>query len=124
MELEDNAQGLALYKDFINETAALTKNSIAVQRVNQGFWISEPANDDFEAIEFNKLLSSLSIEQRNQLAKLVCAVRAAGIHDLLVHLSDYELSFDGVKMAQNPFGTEMSYDFVCRCEGDEWPKIP
>lgn len=75
---------------------------------------------------YNELLNSLSSEQREVLAKLVQDARIGGIHDTLAYMNE-KMDCDGLVLSQNgeefPFDEfeSMHYDFVCRCEGDEWP---
>ncbi|TNJ63780.1 hypothetical protein FE784_23970 [Paenibacillus hemerocallicola] len=42
------------------------------------------------------------------------------IHQIL-STDGFEITKNGVKMATEPFGSEMYFDWVCRREGDEWP---
>lgn len=112
--------GLEYYKDFID---GLVKRKNGVL----GKWILENGYpDNEENREYNELLNSLSLEQREVLAKLVQDARIGGIHDTLAYMNE-KMDCDGLVLSQN--GEEfqfdefegMHYDFVCRCKGDAWP---
>lgn len=112
--------GLEYYKDFID---GLVKRKNGVL----GKWIRENGYpDNEENREINKLLNSLSLEQREVLAKFVQEARIGGIHDTLAYMNE-KMDCDGLVLSQNgevlPYDEfeSMHYDFVCRCEGDEWP---
>ena len=112
--------GLEYYKEFIDGLVK-RKNGVVSK------WIREngyPNNE--ENREYNELLNSLSTDQREVLAKLVQDARIGGIHDTLAYMNE-KMDCDGLVLSQNgeefPFDEfeSMHYDFVCRCEGDEWP---
>ena len=113
--------GLELYKAFID---GLVSKKDGVYRK----WIIEkgyPQTDDNKDI--NELLGVLSNEQKNVLAKIVCEARNSGIHDTLAYMNEL-MECDGLEISQNgevfPYDEydSMHYDFICRCEGDDWPE--
>ena len=112
--------GLEYYKEFIDGLVK-RKNGVVSK------WIREngyPNNE--ENREYNELLNSLSTDQREVLAKLVQEARIGGIHDTLAYMNEKQ-DCEGLVLSQNgevlPYDEfeSMHYDFVCRCEGDEWP---
>ena len=115
------SKGIELYKNFIDGLVA-RKNSIYSK------WI---LGDGYPDVEENKLvnefLNSLTNEQKEILAKIVQDSREDGIHDTLAYINEMiecaglTLSQDGENFICNEFDS-MHFDFVCRCEGDEWPE--
>ena len=75
--------------------------------------------------KYNELLESLSSAQKEVLAKLVQEARLGGMHDTLAYMNEM-MDCDGLVLSQNgevfPYDVfeSMHYDFICRCEGDEW----
>jgi hypothetical protein len=68
-------------------------------------------------------LASLTEAQRNEIALIVQEAKESGIHDLLSLLNESSaLKYKGVELPQEPFGTELHFDFVARAEGDQWPE--
>lgn len=113
--------GLELYKSFID---GLVSKKDGVYKK----WITEkgyPQTDDNKDI--NNLLGSLSEEQKTVLANIVCEARRSGMHDTLAYMNEF-MDCDGLKISQNgevfPYDEfdSMHYDFICRCEGDDWPE--
>lgn len=112
--------GLELYKAFID---GLAKKKDGVYKK----WITEkgyPQTEDNK--EINDLLNNLSKEQRNILSKMICDARSSGIHDTLAYMNEM-MDCDGLELIQNGFAyphdefDSMNYDYICRCNGDEWP---
>ena len=114
--------GLEVYKAFIDGMAAVQRDNVTAK------WIEK---DGYPKLEENKkineLLRSLSKEQRALLAKIVTEAKQEGIHDALVYI-DEMMDLDGLEIYQNGVKMEcghfesMHFDFICRCEGDEWPE--
>lgn len=82
-------------------------------------------------VEFNKLVASLTIEQRGHLAAMLRAERAGAIHDVLASLTwwiearDVGLTFQSEQLPVDLSGGGLHGDFVGRLQGDwEWPKEP
>ena len=75
----------------------------------------------------NELLASLSQQQREVVAGIVAQARSGGIHDTLALLNErlaageLQLTSHGSALPVEPFGTELHWDWHCRCSGDEWP---
>ena len=115
------SKGLEYYKNFIDGLVE-QKNGVDGKRIlGKGY----PHNE--ENRPYNELLASLTLEQKEVLAKLVQKARLGGIHDALAYM-DEMMDCDGLQLTQNgeslPHDAfeSMHYDFICRCEGDEWPK--
>ena len=72
-------------------------------------------------------MSSLTENQKRVLASMVTDARIGGIHDTLAYINelmdcdDLALSQSGEVFPYDYFDS-MNYDFISRCEGDEWPE--
>ena len=105
------------YKSFIDDVVAI-KESVKSTWVSNGSYPDVPANK-----KRNEVLSSLSKEQRIEMAKIVQEANESGVHDLLALINDNAaIEYKGVKLPKEPFDTELHFDFVARSEGDSWPK--
>ncbi len=108
---------LESYKSFIDDVVEIKKSAMSTW-VEKGSFSEVPDN-----IRRNEILSTLSNEQRTELAKIIQESNESGIHDLLVLLNDNaSIEYKGVKLPKEPFDTELNFDFVARSEGDSWPK--
>lgn len=114
-------KGLEYYKNFIDGLVE-RKDGVDRKRIlDKGY----PNNEENQP--YNDLLASLTIEQKEVLANLVQNAREGGIHDTLVYMNEM-MDCDGLVLSQNdeifPYDEfeSMQFDFVCRCEGDEWPE--
>ena len=108
---------LKLYKEFIDAAVSI-KDSAAAHWVQKGSFPTTEANH-----ETNELLSSLTSDQRDVVSKIVQDAKESGIHDLLALLSDTStINYKGHTLPTEPFDTELNYDFIARCEGDQWPE--
>lgn len=114
--------GLAAYQAFVDALVA-RRECVLSRRVTDGqLWPEQSA-----LAQFNELLISLTPEQRAGVASLLAKAREGGIHDTLVELSErsnlkgLRLSQGGVELPHEPYGTEIYFDWVARCAGEEWP---
>ena len=114
-------RGLELYKAFIDGLVKRKDGVLGKWIIGKGY----PNTDDNK--EINDLLNSLSAEQKSIVAKMVSKARIGGIHDTLAYMNEM-MDCDGLEISQhgevfphNKFDS-MHYDFICRCEGDEWPE--
>ncbi|WP_139173248.1 DUF6547 family protein [Marinobacter mobilis] len=108
---------LSLYKEFIDAAVSI-KDSAAAHWVQKGSFPITESNH-----ETNELLSSLTSDQREVISKIVQDAKESGIHDLLALLSDTStINYKGHTLPKEPFDTELNYDFIARCEGDQWPE--
>ena len=114
-------KGLELYKSFIDGLVE-QKDSVDSRRIlGNGF------PDTEENKPYNELINSLTSEQKEVLAQLVQKSREGGIHDTLAYMNEMMdcdglvLSQDGETFIYDEFDS-MHYDFISRCEGDEWPE--
>ena len=107
---------LQSYKSFIDDVVSIKKD-VKSDWILNGSFPNLP-----ESKETNNVLVDLTEEQRNAIAALVQNAKESGIHDLLALLNDKaEIEYEGCRLPKEPFGTELNFDFVARCEGDEWP---
>ena len=110
------------YKDFIESMVRL-RPSVSARRVETKTpWPAMP-----EFADINQFLATLSDSDCAVVVKLLQQSRDSGIHDVLAYLND-AINCDGLRLVRNarnlpvePFGTELYYDWHCRCEGDPWP---
>jgi len=113
------SKNLETYKVFINGLVEI-RESVLAKRFKRGVWHPEPPPDQ---VKYNKLLNSLTEEQRFLLAEIIQQSADNAIHDVLVYFSDneYRIYKNKKPLPEEPFDTSLNYDFVCRLEGDEWP---
>jgi hypothetical protein len=93
-----------------------------------GLWIRERGWPDLpENQKKNNLLAQLTPEQREVVADIAAQARDGGIHDTLAYLQDeicrqeFRLVQHGLELPVDPFDTQLYYDWVARCDGEEWP---
>jgi len=116
-----DSEALKLYKTFIDDLVELRPGVLPRWIMGDG-WPKTVENE-----KINKVLGELTMEQKEVFALIAQSARDGGIHDVLVYLTEqinlegFEIEKNGVKMATEPFGSEMYFDWVCRREGDEWP---
>lgn len=116
------SQALSAYHDLVDAFVS-RRECVLANRVASGTaWPSSSA-----LAEFNSLIDQLGSEQRSLVSKLLTMAREGGIHDALVVLSErmntrgLQLSEAGVELPFEPHGTEIYFDWVARCAGEEWP---
>ena len=112
---------LELYKNFIDGLVE-RKDSVTAK------WIKE---DGFPQIDENKakndFLAALSTEQKEVLAQMLQEEHMAGIHDTLAYINEM-MDLEGLELHQdgesypNDYFESLHYDFISRCDGDEWPE--
>ena len=115
------SRGLEYYKKFIDGLVTQKSGVDSKRILGKGY----PNTEENQA--YNELLDSLTLEQKEVLAKLVQKARLGGIHDTLAYMNEM-MDCDGLVLSQNgetfPYDEfeSMHYDFICRCDGNEWPK--
>ena len=115
------SRGLEYYKKFIDGLVTQKSGVDSKRILGKGY----PNTEENQA--YNELLDSLTLEQKEVLAKLVQKARLGGIHDTLAYMNEM-MDCDGLVLSQNgeTFPCDefesMHYDFICRCDGNEWPK--
>ena len=114
---------LDYYKTLIDRLAS-QRDDVHARRVREGGPWSETKSQQ----DARRLISELSPQQREVLAAMLQNSRDSGIHDVLVVLSE-EMNLSGLKLVRKgqalpnePFGTELFYDWTSRVEGDDWPE--
>ena len=111
------------YKVIIDDLVTISE-SVPAQWCIRGTY---PDTDENSSI--NKLLASLSEDQRKVIALMLSDAKSSGIHDALAYFSEKQ-NTDGLVFILNgrtvptePFGTELNYDYIARKAGDSWPKL-
>lgn len=114
-------KGLELYKAFIDGLVE-RKESVTAR------WVRD---DAFPQIEENKrkntFITALTPEQRELLADMLQEEKITGIHDTLAYINEM-MDLDGLELRQdgetypNDYFESLHYDFISRCDGDEWPE--
>ena len=94
---------LKLYKAFIDGLVERKDSMTARWVKGDGF----PQTDDNKAK--NDLFAALTPAQREVLAEILQDEHIAGIHDAL-------------ESYPNDYFESLHYDFISRCDGDEWPE--
>ena len=114
--------GLAAYQSVVDALVA-RRECVLSRRVGEGRLWPEQA----DLAQFNELVASLTPEQREGVATLLTKAREGGIHDTLVEFSErsnregLRFSQGGVELPHEPYGTEIYFDWIARCAGEEWP---
>ncbi|NEP77059.1 MAG: hypothetical protein F6K39_02085 [Okeania sp. SIO3B3] len=113
---------LKLYKKFVDGMVSRSEGVLGRWVLERGAWPDMPENK-----VINEFLQKLGRHDKEVLAGLLEQARDDGIHDSLVYLYD-KMTLDGLKLIekgvelpQDPFGTELYFDWVARREGDPWP---
>ncbi len=114
---------LDYYKILIDRLVS-QREDVHARRVREG----GPWPETESQQEVKDLISELSPKQREALAAMLQNSRDSGIHDVLAVLSE-EMNLSGLEFVRNgqvlpnePFGTELFYDWISRVEGDDWPE--
>ena len=100
---------LELYQAFIDGLVERKDSMTALWVKGDGF----PKTEDNKAK--NELLATLQDEH------------IAGIHDTLAYINEM-MDLDGLELRQdgesipNDYFESLHYDFISRCDGDEWPE--
>ena len=130
--------GLNFYKEFVDKCVNLLDKKyggcINARRMRE----KKRMHDDFTNSKYNVFLDILNDEQLELLAEYLDDTFQAAIHNFLAMFYDDYLNNDNVKLIKvnngaefklpdnciempvDPFDTEIYYDFICRCSGDEW----
>ena len=112
---------LKLYKAFVDGLVDRKDSMTARWVKGDGF----PQTDDNKAK--NELLATLPPEQKGVLAEMLQDEHIAGIHDTLAYINEM-MDLDGLELRQdgesipNDYFESLHYDFISRCDGDEWPE--
>ena len=110
-----------IHKAFIDGLVE-RKDSITARWVKgDGF----PKTEDNKAK--NELLATLTLEQKSIIAEMLQDEHIAGIHTTLAYINKM-MDLDGLELHQdgesypNDYFESLHYDFISRCDGDEWPE--
>lgn len=118
------------YKRFIDRIVDQAKCNVSTNRIRQNGHAERLNEADMpltapEAARKNLLLS-LSVDERQVLVEMLQAQRESALHDLLTMIEgeisegSLKITSEGLPLGESPFGS-YHFDFVCRCEGDNWP---
>src|ERR1700687_6173335 len=112
---------LAMHQTFVDQFVK-RRHGVLPRWVKEKGWPDLPKNKPI-----NDLVSKLTSAEKDVLVELIAEAREGGMHDALVVLhtelaNALRLVKYGVEMAFEPYGTEIYYDWICRCEGDNWPE--
>lgn len=114
---------LSEYKKFITDLVQ-RQPSVTASVVRLLGHLNPPERNE----RVNRLLAQLSTEQKEVIAQMLQHERDGGIHDTLAYLTD-EININGLRLVKNgvelavePYGTEMYFDWIARCAGDDWPE--
>ena len=115
------SKGLKLYRAFIGGLVDRRVSMTARGGEGDGF----PQTDDNKAK--NDLFAALTPAQREVLAEILQDEHIAGIHDALAYINEM-MDLEGLELHQdgesypNDYFESLHYDFISRCDGDEWPE--
>jgi hypothetical protein len=118
------ATQLEEYKAFVDDIVAIRRGAYENWML-QAKWPPLPE----EQAHFKGLLDAMTPAEREMLATIVRQAREGGIFDTLRYLNEQMTLFgmkivrNGTELAVEPYGTELYYDWICRCAGDEWPEF-
>ena len=112
---------LELYKAFIDGLVERKDSITAFCVKGDGF----PKTEDNKAKK--DLLAALTPEQKGVLTEILQEEHIAGIYTTLAYINKM-MDLDGLELHQdgesypNDYFESLHYDFISRCDGDEWPE--
>ncbi len=113
-----------VYKAIIDELVDDTHQGVGERLiVEEGIWSNAKDQDDG-----NRLVRSLSDDQRKTLAQMINQARIGAIHDILANLTwwfecrDVGMTFRGDPMPYELSGMGLHGDFIGRLDGWKWPE--
>lgn len=115
------SKALELYKAFIDGLVERKDSMTAFCVKGDGF----PKTEDNKAKK--DLLATLTPEQKGVLAEMLQEEYIAGIYTTLAYINKM-MDLDGLELHQdgesypNDHFESLHYDFISRCNGDEWPE--
>ena len=115
------SKALELYKAFIDGLVERKDSMTAFCVKGDGF----PKTEDNKAKK--DLLATLTPEQKGVLAEMLQDEYIAGIYTTLAYINKM-MDLDGLELHQdgesypNDHFESLHYDFISRCDGDEWPE--
>ena len=115
------SKALELYKAFIDGLVKRKDSMTAFCVKGDGF----PKTEDNKAKK--DLLATLTPEQKGVLAEMLQEEHIEGIYTTLAYINKM-MDLDGLELQQdgesypNDYFESLHYDFISRCDGDEWPE--
>ncbi|WP_425512233.1 DUF6547 family protein [Xanthomonas arboricola] len=122
--MADSAVRISIYRDIIDQLVSETRMYSALAKRAEA---NEPFPVESEQSAFNRLLSSLTREQRTLLSETLLQERHSAIHDTLAALTWWIDSRGiGLTVHDQPMPVDLSGmglhgDYVGRADGWEWP---
>ena len=111
---------LKLYKAFIDGLVD-RKDSMTAR------WVKGDGFPKRMTTRQKRSFAALTPAQREVLAEILQDEHIAGIHDALAYINEM-MDLDGLELYQdgesypNDYFESLHYDFISRCDGDEWPE--
>jgi hypothetical protein len=122
--LTSSMVNMSTYQEIIDQLVGETRiNSAYSKRANE----NKPFPVESEQFEFNKLLPSLTEDQRTLLSKILLQERNSAIHDVLAVLSWWiecrgvGLNVNGEPLPVDLSGMGLHGDYVGRVNNWAWP---
>ena len=115
------SKALELYKAFIDGLVERKDSMTAFCVKGDGF----PKTEDNKAK--NEFLAALTPEQKGVLAEILQEEHIEGIYTTLAYINKM-MDLDGLELHQdgesypNDYFESLHYDFISRCNEDEWPE--
>lgn len=115
---------LQRYQDFVDGLVK-RREGVLPDWIRGNGWPHFPENE-----QVNTLLSKLTPEEKDAVARIAREARDSGIHDTLVFLQEQmdlkglRLVMDGAELPVSPHGTEIYWDWGERADGVPWPAPP
>src|ERR1051326_13475 len=113
------------YKAIIDQLVNETSHGLSEMLISQeGIFSRAPTEK-----KFNAFVQSLSVDDRNTLAKMLHIERTAAIHDVLAVLSWWvqarglSFMFRGESVSVDLSGMGLNGDYIGRQQGWEWPDV-
>lgn len=115
------------YQAFIDGLLEWPRHSVIARWARE--WGNRPLGSTYVTPpDFDAKMRPFTHEQRQIMAELLQKEHEAGIHAFLAYLTD-KINGEGLRIYRNdvplaiePYGSEMYYDWVCRCHGSGWPE--
>ncbi len=122
--MNSDSKGLEKYRSFVDGLVK-RREGVLPNWIRENGWPPFPENE-----QINALLSRLTPDEKEIVARIAREAREGGIHDSLVFLqeqmdlSNLRLVMDGAELPVSPFGTGIFWDWVARSDGAPWPAPP
>lgn len=122
--MNHSKNGVERYQEFVDGLVK-RREGVLPYWIREKGWPSLPENEPV-----NALLSKLTPDEKEIVARIAREARDDGIHDTLVFIQEQmdsnnlRLVMGGVELPVSPFDTEIFWDWVSRADGAPWPALP